>query len=39
MEGRVLESILVPSLCSLAQAEADMEHARPLLRVRLGHGL
>lgn len=34
--GRVLGRILVCCLCSLAQAEADTEHARSLLRVRLG---
>lgn len=37
--SRVLGSMLVSCLCSLAQAEAEMECARPLLRVRLGHGL
>lgn len=37
--GRFLGSVLVSCLCSLAQAEADVEHARSSLRVRLGYGL
>lgn len=35
-EGWVLGSMLVSCLCSLARAEAKMEHVRSLLKVRLG---